>query len=569
MFCSNCGKTVGIEDRSCPHCHIELGDVRFMGMPYTSVQFRIVPGKPMPIDEAYAYTRKDYSVDIENENAEPVNVTESVEGEDVENATTYRPVMPADPEQQEDEEEQAEEAEAAEEAAEESDIPNAEDIDPENLSQEQIDAALEKLRKRGVDTDSLEPTEEDEYQEETPDEGIAERLEKYERDSLEESERRQQKGRLKIRLPFGGRKTYEGVDDADDADESYEETEEVYEDEEIYEEQPAEETDIPEGEEAVQEETEAAEEYAEDEQAVASDEEYEQYGNEDDENAESGFSMTAWLDVKVLGIRLASILKVVCALIVLVVCLVLGLKWFGYVSNAQQKSPIDGVTLSLYKSGMEAITANAGDEKTDEMLEAYRTSGVIAFTQLQQQRADALKALMPEEPNVNDQLFMATLSHIQNNIANAVIAEAMSGDEPTPETRQNWDTIADSLSALKNAKDAVQLQAIINQKVEIVTTTPAPTPTPISYKVLTRGDEGANVKELQQRLFDLGYLADAPDGKFGSKTTTAIKYFQMGHDLNVTGIADSVTQERLFAEDALDMQAAKAAYQARQAESGN
>ena len=116
MFCSNCGKTVGIEDRSCPHCHIELGDVRFMGMPYTSVQFRIVPGKPMPIDEAYAYTRKDYSVDIENENAEPVNVTESVEGEDVENATTYRPVMPADPEQQEDEEEQAEAAEAAEEA---------------------------------------------------------------------------------------------------------------------------------------------------------------------------------------------------------------------------------------------------------------------------------------------------------------------------------------------------------------------------------------------------------------------------------------------------------------------
>ena len=92
MFCSNCGKTVGREDQVCPHCQMALGDVRFEGMPYTSVQFRIVPGTPMPIDEAYAYTRTNYSVNIEDGQA-PEPVVEDVEGEDVESATTYRPVL--------------------------------------------------------------------------------------------------------------------------------------------------------------------------------------------------------------------------------------------------------------------------------------------------------------------------------------------------------------------------------------------------------------------------------------------------------------------------------------------
>ena len=58
MFCSNCGKSIenghDMQITSCPHCGIALGDVRFPGMPYTSIQFRIVPGTPMPIDEAYS-----------------------------------------------------------------------------------------------------------------------------------------------------------------------------------------------------------------------------------------------------------------------------------------------------------------------------------------------------------------------------------------------------------------------------------------------------------------------------------------------------------------------------------
>ena len=72
--------------------------------------------------------------------------------------------------------------------------------------------------------------------------------------------------------------------------------------------------------------------------------------------------------------------------------------------------------------------------------------------------------------------------------------------------------------------------------------------------------------KLQQRLFELGYLADAADGKYGNKTTTAIKYFQMGHELTVSGIADSATQAMLFSDEAMNQEDAAAAYQARQAQ---
>lgn len=294
---------------------------------------------------------------------------------------------------------------------------------------------------------------------------------------------------------------------------------------------------------------------------------YDEYGYEEEGYEEApAASVTGWLNATVAGIRVANILKVVGALVVVVICFALGMKWFGYVSDAQQKSPIDGVSLSLYNSGIEAITANAADEKTAELLSTYNTNGVVAFTAQQQQYVDALNALMPEEPQVNDQLFLDALTQIQDNIANAVIADAMSGDSTSETSQQNWATITNSIASLKAATDAVQLQAIVSEEVVVVTTTPTPEPTPVSYTTLARGDEGDAVKELQQRLFDLGYLADAPDGQYGNKTTTAIKYFQMGHELTVSGIADSATQALLYSDEAMNQEDAKAAYQARQAE---
>lgn len=562
MFCSNCGKTVGREDQVCPHCQMALGDVRFEGMPYTSVQFRIVPGTPMPIDEAYAYTRTNYSVNIEDGQA-PEPVVEDVEGEDVESATTYRPVLRDEQEEDLPEYEDA----PAEEDGEEPQAPAEESFDPDDLTEEQIASALANLKDKGLDTDSLMVAED--YQEPVAvsEEERDERLQQYESEMRAEQERRQQKGgRGKLKIPFIGKKNaYDGVDDADEAyDMPLEyETEPAYDAAEYdnapaYEDAPAEEaSDAPVDGEPVAEASAA--------------ETYDGYGDEygyEDENYDDAPapSIMDWLNRSVAGIRVATILKVAGALVVLVICLSLGLKWFGYVSQQQKKSPIDGVTLSVYNAGIEAITANATTEKTAELLNTYQTSGVVAFTALQQQNTDALKSLMPEEPSVNDELFVDALVTIQDNIANAVIMDAMSNGANAAESQANWETINDSITALKAATDSVQLQAIVNEKVEVVTNTPEPSPTPVSYKTLARGDEGQEVMDLQQRLFELGYLADAADGKYGNKTTTAIKYFQMGHELTVSGIADSATQTLLFSDEAMDQESAAAAYQARQAQ---
>ena len=84
------------------------------------------------------------------------------------------------------------------------------------------------------------------------------------------------------------------------------------------------------------------------------------------------------------------------------------------------------------------------------------------------------------------------------------------------------------------------------------TATPAPsaTPAPTEYPTLKPGSVGASVKALQRRLIELGYLNDTADGAYGSRTTSAVKSFQIKLGLSATGIADSQTQIELYRPDA-------------------
>lgn len=67
---------------------------------------------------------------------------------------------------------------------------------------------------------------------------------------------------------------------------------------------------------------------------------------------------------------------------------------------------------------------------------------------------------------------------------------------------------------------------------------------------LEKGDTGAAVKKLQQRLIELGYLTGKADGDFGAKTRTALEAFQAAIGLSPTGVADPDTQEYLYASTA-------------------
>lgn len=74
----------------------------------------------------------------------------------------------------------------------------------------------------------------------------------------------------------------------------------------------------------------------------------------------------------------------------------------------------------------------------------------------------------------------------------------------------------------------------------------APTATPIAYTTLQIGDRGEDVKKLQRRLTELGYLNDKIDGIFGQNTKKAVERFQYYNDLTQDGKAGKNTLTKLY-----------------------
>ena len=78
---------------------------------------------------------------------------------------------------------------------------------------------------------------------------------------------------------------------------------------------------------------------------------------------------------------------------------------------------------------------------------------------------------------------------------------------------------------------------------------PVPTITPNmkAYHNLTTGDKGNEVKKLQEKLIEMGYLPEgAADGAYGRQTYNAVKKFQYYNGLKADGIAGRSTQTNLF-----------------------
>ncbi len=83
-----------------------------------------------------------------------------------------------------------------------------------------------------------------------------------------------------------------------------------------------------------------------------------------------------------------------------------------------------------------------------------------------------------------------------------------------------------------------------------ISVTPVPVPT-ISpnpkYRTLSQGDRGEEVRRLQERLIELGYLPEgSADGAYGGQTRNAVRKFQYYNSLRVDGISGKSTQTNLF-----------------------
>ena len=79
------------------------------------------------------------------------------------------------------------------------------------------------------------------------------------------------------------------------------------------------------------------------------------------------------------------------------------------------------------------------------------------------------------------------------------------------------------------------------------TPTPLPTMTPnAGYSRLAMGSKGDEVRRLQTRLAELGYLAGNIDGAYGYQTRNAVSLFQEVNGLQKDGVAGPETQTHLF-----------------------
>jgi len=78
------------------------------------------------------------------------------------------------------------------------------------------------------------------------------------------------------------------------------------------------------------------------------------------------------------------------------------------------------------------------------------------------------------------------------------------------------------------------------------------------YRSLATGDEGDDVKRVQETLQKLGYYQGKLSGNYLEGTTSAIKAFQQKNALEATGLADVETQRLLFSSAALASDASKA-----------
>ena len=75
--------------------------------------------------------------------------------------------------------------------------------------------------------------------------------------------------------------------------------------------------------------------------------------------------------------------------------------------------------------------------------------------------------------------------------------------------------------------------------------------------VLTKGDSGPSVENLQAWLFSLGYDPGPVDGKFGPRTQTAVKRFQQKHKLQANGIVQRHTWDVLSEQELLETSSVK------------
>ena len=506
MFCSKCGRTIPQDQNACAHCGTRILANEFSAASYIS---------SLPAADQTAAETEEKARGMHFTRTTYTSMTDENEG-DVFRRTSYRPVY-----QEPEAEKPAEEEAAAENAPQEQAGP----ADPENKPEEKprIHADPESLPEnlrarplRKVTLGGISPQ-------------MAERMRQQAEEEQAEAAGEKKPARPVVQGLFSaiGRGAKSIVPKRIVREENWDETDEVQE-EPAYEENYDENYDDA---------------YTEDEAFDVSDIE-----EEEEEPRQPLFSFRR---PAAPVSRSAMIVRTVIAAVVILALCMGGFIWLSLETAA--KSPIAGVTYSLYEQGIAMLEEHTTPVYKKAMADLYAAdpTGASVLTRQTEDQA-AMLALLPGTPLANDEDFMETLLSIQSTIDIAVTLDAMSGDQiDAAASDARWKAIDNAIRRLKNVSSATEFGAIASAAVVSATPTPAPTPTASPYTTLTKGmADNEDVKKMQNRLYELGWFTDVRDGDFGALTQTAVKQFQQAAGLTVTGMADPETLEAIYAEDA-------------------
>ncbi len=609
MFCSNCGKSLRPDDKTCPFCGMSVGESRFeSNRGYTGAQTVMRPGQAVRVPDSYgSHYSTDFAVDSD---AQPLPSDEE---------TSYRAVRGAgisgygedDRREPLYNSEESKAAREAEEAGEEEDFdqPEPEAEKPRRrslrellLRKEEEETPAPQLEPDSPIQEGDEELSEEELEliganvdeDEQPDggAGISVDVRRVMSQLREEYDRKEREQRQKEERKAARRRAYEEEGEALPEDEAAKpEAEETEPDEKA---QPKKKeklklekkADKPAkaGKKAKSKEDEEDESpskparslktlipkrdkkrsrhFEEDFDDLDLDEEPLDEDTEFDE-ADEEFSDESF-DREERRTRRLRILRYVLAALSLVLVIFLVIWGIGRIGDSTKTAPVEEVSLDLWNQGIELMQQRVGSSYRRRMLGMYDTSKPESFVDLSAamtQDLDTLSNLMPTEPQRNDSRFINALKAIQESINNCLTNDALaltdtsrSGSEKDRASEERWQMVRDLVTQLSRSTNTGMLDAIIkHDKVELIaqaTPEPDPTPTPQPYQTLARGANGTAVMRLQTRLTELGYMTSAIDGDYGSKTKTAVEKFQQTAGIEVTGIADPDTQQRLFADDA-------------------
>ena len=525
MFCSNCGKTIPVGSTTCVHCKMVVGSGEFSAASYIASLPETAASSAdgeAKTSSTPRFTRTTYTT------------MEDDGGSDVVRRTTYRPVLeeesetaPEEPGEEEGPAPKDGEEPAPEEKEEEKqeEQPQAPLGDPSTLPESMLAQPLKPVKLPGISA------------------ATQERMRRLAEQQEEEAQAPRRSNRPLVPSLFSrsarGEKTRVPKREVlpHDEEEAPEETA-----------APAEPEEAPAEESAVKEPS-----YYEEEEDVFDTSDIEEEYEPERRSLASFFRTRG--ERPALS-RSARIGRTVLLAALVVAILIGGFIWLSLRTAA--KSPVTGVTASLFERGVALIESHTTQQYRDRIVSTYTDDPTgTAALEMQLKDREEINALLPGTPLANDQEFVDTLLSIQDQIDTAVTLDALNtitgdGTELGGSSAERWSAIRNAVTRLKSASSATDFAAIAQGAVLNVTPTPAPTPTPSPYTTLTKGmNDNEEVRLMQNRLYELGWFNDVRDGDFGAVTQTAIKAFQQASGLSVTGIADPETLAAIYAEDAI------------------